>query len=133
MTTPASFLHLQACFGRFRSSRRNGERSTIQNLFSKHQHLKIIRRKRSFHPRVSVFSLCLLHFSKLVHFLLQHLSGTNLLHSRVTHLPSIHTALFLSKMAWKNHLCTTTERQRVASLWTQKQSGCVTLSRGYQR
>lgn len=56
--TPASFLHVQVYFGRFRSSRRNGKRAAIQNPFSSHQHLKKLRRKRPFHLRVCVFSLC---------------------------------------------------------------------------
>lgn len=54
---PAPFLHLQACSGRLRSSGRNGERSTIQSLFSKHQHLKTIRRKSAFIPGCQCFLL----------------------------------------------------------------------------
>lgn len=96
-----SFLYLQPCFGTFRSSRKNSKRATIQNLFSKHQHLKTIRRKRSFHPRVSEFSVCSSQFSQLVHFLLQHVSGIYRLNSRVTGLPSIYTALFSLKWSRK--------------------------------
>lgn len=75
LTSP-SFLQLQMCFGRLRSSRRSGKRATIQHLFSKHQHLKRLRRKRPFHFRVCVFSLCSWQFSELVQFLLQLLPGT---------------------------------------------------------
>lgn len=50
-------LALPDMFGRFRSSKRNSERATIQNLFSKHQHIKRLRRKRPLHLSVCVLSL----------------------------------------------------------------------------
>lgn len=116
--TPASFLHLQVCFGRFRSSRRNGKRATIQNLFSTHQHIKRLRRKRLFHLRVCVFSLCSWEFSELVHFLLQHLPGASLHHWRVTNQQNISTALLSPQNGSEN----------VSLWWYQCISGGIVTS-----
>lgn len=94
---PAYFLHLQPCFGRFRSSRRNGKRSTIQNPFSKHQRMCWGKKKEPLFSGIissqeSMFCLYSWQFSELVNFLSQHLSGAYLVHS------SIYTALLLPHM-----------------------------------
>lgn len=73
----------------------------FKNLFSKHQHIKWLRRKRPFRSQSVCVLSCSWQFSELIHLLLQHLPGTSLLHSRVTHLQNIYTEPFTPKWFWK--------------------------------
>lgn len=112
--TPASFLHLQVCFGRFMSSRRNGKRATIQNLFSKHQHIQKIKKEKtlSFQSVCSLFA----HGNSQNWFISGRCCSTSQKPVCITEeLPiiPIHKTFsqhsFLPKMVQKNYLCTTAE------------------------
>lgn len=106
--TPASFLQLQMCFGRFRSSRRNGKRMTIKNLFSKHQCIKRLRRKRPFQAQ-SVFLSLLMAILRIDSFIVAAPPRSQSA-SFKSYLPTKHLhRTFHPRMVQKNNLCTSTE------------------------